>query len=165
MKPCDLCGKPGADMKVSQLDKDGKVTELVVCSECARARGFSEVEKIKMDVAEILADLKSRVAEDDANIKCGRCGLTYAEFRRLGRVGCAECYTAFHEQMVPLVRRIHGAVQHVGRATHTGRKEAQVKMNAQKLREALSKAVEQEDYEKAAQLRDQLRTSDDETGG
>jgi protein arginine kinase activator len=164
MKQCDLCGKADAEMKVSQLDKDGKVTELEVCAGCARKRGFSEVEKLKMNVAEIIQDLKSRVADDDVKLVCPRCSMTYAEFKRAGRLGCAQCYTAFHDQLQPLVRRIHGSAQHVGKTTHTGRKQAQVKMNVQKLRDALSAAIHQEDYEKAAGLRDQLRKAEDETG-
>ena len=89
--------------------------------------------------------------------------MTFAEFKRLGRVGCAECYSAFHDQLQPLVRRIHGSAQHVGRTIHGGRKQAHVKVNVQKLRDALSRAIQQEDYERAAALRDQLAKSGDAT--
>ena len=60
MKPCDLCGKGEANMKVSQLDKDGKVTEMSICAECARQRGLTEVQKLKANNAEIITELKSR---------------------------------------------------------------------------------------------------------
>jgi protein arginine kinase activator len=161
MKECDLCGKGEATMKVSQLDKDGKVTEITVCAECARQRGFTEVAKLKAGVAEIIAELKTRVDEGDSKLICGNCGLSYAEFKQQGRLGCADCYVSFHDQLVPLIRRIHGAVQHVGRTASGGRKQAQVKMNVQKLRDALSGAIQDEDYEKAAALRDQLRRTED----
>jgi protein-arginine kinase activator protein McsA len=62
---------------------------------------------------------------------------------------------------VPLIRRIHDAVQHVGRTASGGRKQAQMKMNIQKLREALSGAIQAEDYEKAAALRDQLKRTEE----
>ncbi len=161
MKECDLCGKGEATMKVSQLDKDGKVTEITVCAECARQRGFTEVEKLKAGVAEIIAELKTRIDEGDSKLVCGNCGLSYAEFKQQGRLGCTECYVSFHDQLVPLIRRIHGAVQHVGRTASGGRKQAQVKMNVQKLRDALSGAIQEEDYEKAAALRDKLRRTED----
>lgn len=161
MKECDLCGKVEATMKVSQLDKDGKVTEISVCAECARQRGFTEVGKLKAGVAEIIAELKTRVDEGDAKLICGNCGLSYAEFKQQGRLGCADCYVSFHDQLLPLIRRIHGAVQHVGRTASGGRKQAQVKMNVKKLRDALSGAIQDEDYEKAAALRDQLRRTED----
>ena len=162
MKLCDLCGKSEATMEVSQLDKDGKVTEISVCAGCARQRGFTEVEKLKAGVAEIIAELKNRVDEGDTKLVCGNCGMSYAEFKRQGRLGCAECYVSFHDELVPLIRRIHGAVQHVGRTASGGRKQAQVKMNVQKIREALTGAIQAEDYEKAAALRDQLKQAETE---
>jgi protein arginine kinase activator len=162
MKMCDLCGKGEATMRVSQLDKNGTVTEISVCAECARERGFTEVEKLKASVGEIIAELKTRIADGDAKKVCSRCGLSYAEFKRQGRLGCAECYSSFHDELLPLIRRIHDAVQHVGRTASGGRKHAQMKMNMQKLREALSGAIQAEDYEKAAALRDQLRRSEEE---
>jgi protein arginine kinase activator len=162
MKLCDLCAKSEATMKVSQLDKDGKVTEISVCVDCARQRGFTEVEKLKAGVAEIIAELKNRVDEGDSKLVCRNCGMSYAEFKRQARLGCADCYVSFHDELLPLIRRIHGAVQHVGRTASGGRKQAQVKMNVQKIREALTGAIQAEDYEKAAALRDQLKRAETE---
>ncbi len=162
MKVCDLCGKGEATMKVSQLDKEGKVTEISVCADCARRRGFTEVEQLKAGVAEVIAELKTRIDEADAKLVCKSCGLTYAEFKRQGRLGCADCYVSFHDQLLPVIRRIHDAVQHVGRTASGGRKHAQAKMNIQRLREALSGAIQAEDYEKAAALRDQLKRAETE---
>jgi protein arginine kinase activator len=148
-------------MKVRQLDKEGKVTDIAVCAECARQRGFTEVEKLKANNAEILTELKTRIDEGDSKLVCQSCGLSYAEFKRQGRLGCAECYSSFHDELLPLIRRIHDAVQHVGRTASGGRKQAQMKMNVQRLREALSGAIQDEDYEKAAALRDQLRRTEE----
>jgi protein arginine kinase activator len=162
MKLCDLCGKNEATMKVRRVDKDKPAEEIAVCAECARQRGFSEVETLKASVAEIIADLKARVDERDSKLVCRSCGMSYAEFKRQARLGCAECYVSFHDELVPLVRRIHGAVQHVGRTASGGRKQAQVKMNVRKLREELTSAIQAEDYEKAAALRDQLKKTEGE---
>ncbi|MBM3313151.1 hypothetical protein FJY70_01000 [candidate division WOR-3 bacterium] len=162
MKPCDLCGKNEGIVKVSRLDQDGKSTEVVLCPECARRSGFSEVAKLKENAAEIVAELKSKVEEHDAQLLCRNCGLSYADFKRQGRLGCAQCYTWFHDELAPLVRRIHGAIQHVGRTASGGRKQAQVKMNLIKLRDDLTGAIQAEDYEKAAALRDQLRKTEAE---
>ncbi len=161
MKACDLCGKGEGTMRVRQLDKDGRATEIMICGECARLRGLGEVEKLKANVAEIITDLKTRIDEGDAKLICQTCGLSYADFKKQGRLGCAECYTSFHDQLLPLIRRIHDAVQHVGRTASGGRKQAQLKMNLQKLRDALSGAIQDEDYEKAAALRDQLKRTEE----
>jgi protein arginine kinase activator len=164
MKQCDVCGKNAATMKVSQVGKDGKAVELAVCSDCAREKGFTDVKKLTVNAAEIIADLRQSVDEADAKLVCPGCGLSYAEFKRQGRLGCGKCYEAFRDQLIPLVRRIHGAVQHVGRTATGGRKQAQVKMTVQKLRDALASAIQDEDYEKAAVVRDQLRRTEDEAG-
>jgi len=162
MKQCDVCGKNAATMKVSQVGKDGKAIEISVCTDCAREKGFTDIEKLTANAAEIIADLKQSVDEADAKLVCPACGFSYAEFKRQGRLGCGKCYEAFHDQIVPLVRRIHGAVQHVGRTATGGRKQAQVKMTVQKLRDALASAIQGEDYEKAAVVRDQLRRAEEE---
>ncbi|MEO0073694.1 MAG: UvrB/UvrC motif-containing protein [candidate division WOR-3 bacterium] len=154
---CDLCGKNVATMVVNQFDKDGNMTEIVVCAECAQRRGLSQVEGVKSAVAKLLEELKTRAETGNLPPACRRCGTTFTEFKRKGRLGCAECYAAFHEELVPILRRLHGAVQHVGKAPTAGRKSAQERLNAQRLREELKKAIASEDYEKAAALRDQLR--------
>lgn len=159
-KQCELCGKNEATVPVQRVDKDGQRTDLSVCAECAARHGFATAEQVKQSAGEVMADLKKGVGAEDSSLACPRCGLTWAEFKRQGRLGCAECYAAFHVQLEPIVRRIHGAVQHVGRTVHGGRKQAQVKMNVQKLREELSKAIKQEDYEQAAGLRDRLREAE-----
>ncbi len=165
MKKCDLCGKNPAAMKVRQMDKDGNRTEIEVCVECARKRGFTEVEKLKFDVAQILAEMKDEVADEDRKLICSRCGLSFAEFKRQGRLGCAGCYDTFREKLEPLVRRIHNAVQHVGKTTNSGRKHAEFSMNVQKLREDLQTAIKAEDYERAARLRDELSQAEKYAGG
>jgi protein arginine kinase activator len=156
-KLCDLCGKNEATMRVSQLDKDGNASEIAVCAECARERGLSQVEVLKVSAASLLEELKGRVEGGDKRAVCSRCGLSFADFKRLGRFGCAGCYSAFREELVPILRRLHGAVQHVGKTTSAGRKYAQEKMEVERLREELRKAIAGEDYERAAALRDQLR--------
>jgi len=163
-RPCDICTKSAGTLRVSHVDKDGRTTELWVCADCARQRGFTAVEELKADVAEVLAELQSRVEDKDSAIVCPECRMTYAEFKRLGRVGCARCYETFHDRLVPLVRRIHGAVQHVGKSTQTGRKRAQERLTLDRLRTNLKQAIEGEDYERAAALRDQLRRAEDATG-
>lgn len=157
-KKCDLCHKNDAVMKVRRVDKNGKASEIEVCAECASARGFTEGEKLKMDAAHVLAEMKSsKVGAEDKQLVCSRCGLTYARFKRSGRLGCAGCYESFKEKIEPLIRRLHNSVQHVGKTPSSGRTEAQRKLSAQRISTELSQAIQQEDYEKAARLRDQLK--------
>ncbi len=88
---------------------------------------------------------------------CPRCGLTYGEFRRVGRLGCGTCYATFEAQLLPLLRRIHGSAEHTGcvpseiSGDHLRRKEIA------RLKSELARAVAAEDYELAAELRDTIR--------
>lgn len=164
MKPCDICGKNDAVMKVRQLAKDGMASEIEVCQSCAQERGLVGAHEIRSGAAAVLSDLREGVEASDEAATCPGCGMTFADFKRKGQLGCAECYAAFRERLLPIVRRLHGAVQHVGKTTSTGRKLAQQKMSLLQLRDALAVAVNSEDYEKAAALRDQLRRAEDETG-
>lgn len=163
-KTCDLCGKREAELKVSQVDKDGQTTEIEVCAECARRRGFSEIESIKHDVVQILAEMRKKVADEDAQLVCAACGMSFADFKRQGRIGCGGCYEAFGEKLVPLIRRIQGAAQHVGRSPRGGRKEAQLTVGVQRLGAELQSAIQAEDYERAARLRDALRKAQQDSG-
>jgi protein arginine kinase activator len=163
MKLCDICGKKEATLVVRQLDKEGKATDLNVCAECAKKRGLTGVEECEPDSGAVIAELKSRLEESDRKVICPRCGMSFAEFKRAGRLGCADCYQAFTEKLKPIIRRLHGAVQHIGKTANQGRKRAQERLEIQRLRAELEKAIKQEDYEKAAALRDRLKRREDET--
>lgn len=154
-RKCDLCGKRVATLRVRQVDKGG-AADIEICAECARERGFTEAGQIKTSVAEILADIKQSVAEGDSAIVCPGCGMSFAEFKRRGRLGCARCYPAFEEKLRPLIRRVQGAVQHVGRTARAGRRRARGQMAVVRLRVELDAAIAAEDYEQAARLRDEL---------
>jgi protein arginine kinase activator len=95
---------------------------------------------------------------------CEHCGITWAEFRQTGLFGCSGDYVVFEKDLTPLLQRAHeGATHHTGkvpgRAGGTGvpRKRA---VDLTKLRKELQRAVELEDYEKAARLRDQIREAE-----
>lgn len=154
-RKCDLCGRREASLRVRQVEKGG-AADLQICAECARDRGFAETGQIKAGVGEILASFKQNVAESDETAVCPECGLSFAEFKRKGRLGCACCYPAFDSQLRPLIRRIQGAVRHVGRAAKTGRRRAREYMAVTRLRSELEAAIAAEDYEQAARLRDEL---------
>lgn len=163
MKCCDICGKNEAALTVRHLDKEGKATELSICEECAKKRGISGVEDLKKSAAELLAELRARIDEKDKKAVCPNCGMSFAEFKGLGRLGCASCYLTFAEQLEPLIRRLHGSVQHIGKSPHQGRKKAQERLQIQRLRGELQAAIKDEDYERAASLRDLLRQAGDDS--
>ena len=89
--------------------------------------------------------------------RCEQCGMTYEEFKKVGRLGCGGCYTAFGEPLERLLKRIHGAIQHVGKGRVPPRPAVFPQEELARLREQLQAAVAAEAYEKAAELRDRIR--------
>lgn len=99
------------------------------------------------------------VQEADA-VRCKKCGMTYGEFRRKNRLGCAECYHSFEQQLTQSFWQLQGTRQH---ANSTAKPKKRAKKHPkltkkEQLALQLEFAVEQEDYKLAAQLRDELRT-------
>ncbi|MDP6685326.1 MAG: UvrB/UvrC motif-containing protein, partial [Candidatus Omnitrophota bacterium] len=100
----------------------------------------------------------------ETKLKCPRCGLTYEDFKKVGRLGCGECYTAFKEVLLPLLKRIHGSTQHYGKAPQNFQKPkpsipapSKSKNGLQELKDKLQKAIQNEEFEEAAKLRDKIR--------
>jgi protein arginine kinase activator len=98
-----------------------------------------------------------------ANVSCPRCGCTFRQFRKTGRLGCAHCYSTFEQEMSTLLRKIHGSNEHVG----ITQEEAIGPLSEEEahlltLRRQLRQAVEREEYERAAELRDAITQLEDE---
>jgi len=154
---CGNCRQRPAEVKVTEVDKHGKSIEIQLCADCARERGILPHQDTKPAIADILRELKGRVQDTDQALVCPNCKLTYAEFKATGRLGCAHCYVAFAERLQPLIKRIHGATRHTGRAPHPGGKSAAQGFEVQRLRRELRAAIDAENYEQAAAVRDLIR--------
>lgn len=154
---------------------DEQMSEMHLCEECARQKS-AQMEQ-QFGLADLLAGLtdmgKAPAAkEGDKALKCTNCELLYEDFRKFGRLGCGECYTSFKEHLAGLLRKIHGSNKHLGKSP-AGEKTAKQElgspvvssvpmtlapMTIEELRKQLHEAIESEDFEKAAQLRDHIRT-------
>ncbi len=88
---------------------------------------------------------------------CPRCGMSYQDFSQTGKIGCAACYATFRQQLEPILRRIHGSSVHRGKIPHRSGGTLELKQNISLLQQQLKACVEQEEYEKAAELRDKIR--------
>jgi protein arginine kinase activator len=166
---CQLCGKRPASIHYTELSGSA-AAEYHICQECAQEKGLFKASTgpVKVSVTEILAGMSGASAAQDAsyaNVVCPACGETYAEFRESGRMGCGECYDAFADLLRPLLRRIHGSTQHAGKKPSDHRPAAPTpKSDLARLREELRRALEREDFERCAEIRDRMRKAGD-TGG
>jgi len=153
---CDICNKHDATMHLTEIVNE-KVTEMHICSSCAKTK--AQELKEQLSIADLAGGL-SGIAEsrkDETTIKCTSCGLTYADFRKKGRLGCAQCYTVFRQQLIPLLKRIHSSVHHAGKFPLRMASRMTLEAKTKELKEKLERAIKLEDYEEAARLRDEMR--------
>ena len=163
-EPDRVCDRPNCEnaacVHLTQV-VDNKMSTQYLCKECAEDKGIDSASPEGTQVADLISQLtEGGVAAEpkDAPEPCGSCGLTFDGFRETGRLGCPHCYAAFESGMRRLLGRIHGATRHVGkvylspdpRATQTDRR-------LDDLRRRLRRAVDSEDFERAAVLRDRIR--------
>jgi len=155
---CDICGKKEATVHLTEIVND-QVSKLNLCEDCAREKGAQMEEHFGL--SELLAgltDMGSTVEPETAiSIKCSNCGMTYQNFRKLGRFGCSECYEAFKKELAPLLKRIHGSDRHVGKVPLKGGNTIKDTRTMQDMKMQLEKAIQTEEFEEAAKLRDKIK--------
>lgn len=172
MSLCDTCGEREAVIHLTQI-VDNTVTTLHLCEVCAAEKGVDTVAQVaKYPLGDFLASLgevAAAGAEGEAEagvpLACPQCGATLRDFRQTGRLGCAACYVTFEAPLRDLLRRVHGNTQHQGKRYRAPGDVAAAERplggaaapGIAALRERLRRAVETEDFEEAARLRDAIR--------
>lgn len=156
---CDSCHERDAIVNLTTIENN-VVRQLHLCEQCAAERGVeTSVATPKHPLGEFLQAVQQQSMPASAEAgKCSFCGQTMKDFRETGRMGCARCYTTFELSMRELLRRVHGAPRHIGRTYRAPREEVFEQAGALgELREKLRRAIEQEQFETAAELRDRIR--------
>ena len=158
---CDLCSKKKATVHLTEI-VDEQMLEMHLCEECAREKSAQMEQQFGLsDLLAGLAEFGKQVKDyGKADLVCPHCGLSYEDFKKFGRLGCSECYTSFEQHLAGLLKRIHGSTHHLGKAPARATASKVVKKKTQSvadLRRQMQKAIEAEDFELAAELRDKLR--------
>lgn len=158
MKKCGRCSKP-AVLHITEI-RDGDVQALHLCESCAKDYLSTSSEAAPTTAHPTSEQAKahslSQMSTEADGLSCPNCGITFKEFRSQGRLGCAHDYIAFREELLPLLENIHGEVQHVGKVPKRAPDASQRQFRLVKLRSRLRAAVEEEQYEEAARLRDEI---------
>ena len=165
---CQICGKNPATVHFTEIH-DGKMSEIHVCERCAAEKGLhAPAAKQKFDIADLIAGMVDSMTTSEeqrvGRVECPRCGLHYSAFKETGRLGCPECYVAFQFQLRPLLRRIHGDTRHKGKVPARDGEGVSRSRQIQRLFDELQRAVEREEFERAAELRDEIRRLEGEDG-
>lgn len=155
---CDICGKNEAMVHLTEIINE-QITKLHLCEECAKEKGAEMEEHFGLsDLLAGLSDLGAGLEpEMTENIKCTNCGLSYQNFRKVGRMGCSECYEAFKKQLGLILKRIHGSDRHIGKVPLKSGKVLDEMNILQDLRQRMEKAIQFEEFEEAARLRDEIK--------
>ncbi len=155
---CELCKKSQATVHLTEIVND-EMAELHLCDTCANEKG-AQVES-NFGLSDLLSGLtdygRNDEEEERSNPVCENCGMSYEEFRKIGRLGCSVCYDTFASSLGSLLKRIHGSPVHLGKAPGRFAKPDKGKSTMGDLRSQLETAIEREDFEQAAVIRDQIR--------
>ena len=172
---CQACHESEAVVHLTQISGESVVT-IHLCSKCAAERGVtSELDHLITPLGSFLAALGPAgglpAVLSGLPDACDGCGATLEDVRASGRLGCEQCWDTFERPLRDLVRRLHGAVQHVGETYHDPADEGDlaapppIAHRRVRLREDLREAIDREEFERAAELRDTLRQMDAQADG
>lgn len=163
---CQSCGLRPATVHVTRIVQ-GHVEQAHLCTQCAQETG--EIEMLTNPGA-LLQSLLANFAghgqalQTETETRCPSCGFRFSEFRETGRLGCPSCYAHFRDELEPMLRRLHGTTEHRGKLPLRRAGTFQRDRSLQLLRRDLQQAVAREEYERAAQLRDEIKKLEAEGG-
>ena len=166
---CVKCQKNPATVHIQQFMLNGVKTELHLCQECTfkldnpemlisfenMFKGFLEQMSSKIFPVGGVGNMMPKTTAP-----CTRCGMTYDEFKAGGKLGCDICYQSFSKEVQALLKNVQGSVRHEGKYPRRLGADILSKRQADDLRAQLKKAIEDENFEEAAKLRDEIRALD-----
>ena len=154
---CDICKKNEAKIHLSEI-VDKKMTNVHLCDSCAKEKGVGEAMGLSLADLDVGLGSANEIKTEEPGIKCPTCGFSQADFKKTGRLGCAVCWETFESGMASLLKAMHKSDRHVGKVPSKAAHTIAIGEQVKELSVELEKAVREERYEEAAQIRDQIRT-------
>ena len=177
---CQNCGEREANVRYTQII-NGVKKEMALCEECSRKIGLENFDfSIPINISSFLGDFLEDSDEffpsyiNSKQLKCPECGMTYDEFTHLGKFGCSKCVETFEDKLDTILQNVQGTCRHNGKKykllgqaipedmISKGKEENEKKEKIEKLKEDLKQAVEEERYEDAAKIRDEIKEKEKE---
>lgn len=157
---CQECKLREATVHFTKIINNYK-TELHLCEECAgKQENLMQIPSFSInDLLQGFMDvgLAQPVYAAPPAVRCKNCGMDFERFKKIGRLGCQECYKYFSKELDPILRRIQGNIQHRGKVPAGAGTGLHRQQQIARLKEELQRAVELEAYERAAELRDKIK--------
>ena len=153
---CDVCKANQATVFLTQI-VDGKMQKVNLCESCSKEKGVTDPTGFAL--ADLLLGLGAaqEIEKGGAVQRCPACGFTQADFKKTGRLGCSVCYDTFSEGLSGLLKAMHKGTTHVGKIPARLMRSLELGARIKQLQRDLDKAVTDENYESAAEIRDQLK--------
>jgi len=153
---CDVCKCNDATVFLTQI-LDGKMQKVNLCEACSKEKGVQDPTGFAL--ADLLLGIGAaeEIEKGAVTTRCPVCGFTQADFKKTGRLGCSTCYMAFGEGLGSLLKAMHKGTEHVGKLPARAQRTLALTDRMKSLTENLRKAVEAENYETAASLRDEIK--------
>lgn len=155
---CDICKQNVATVHLTQM-VEGKTKKVDLCEGCSKDKGIDD--PTGFSLADLLLGLgaaqEMAQAASGSDLKCPSCGFTQADFKKSGRLGCADCYTTFAEGLEGLLKSMHKGTRHAGKVPQSLQHNKDVTEKLNGLQKRLEKAIAEEDFEQAAVLRDEIK--------
>lgn len=155
---CCICKEKEASVHLTQIAGD-KMQKVDLCEECAKSKGVND--PTGFSLADLLLGLGASQeiehATGGADVRCPKCGFSQADFKKAGRLGCADCYRTFAEALDGLLKTMHKGIRHVGKVPESLRQGRDLTDRLKGLQRKLTKAIDAEDFEQAAVLRDEIK--------
>ena len=155
---CSICKEREATVHLTNIAGD-KMQKVDLCEECAKSKGMNDPTAFSLadQLFGLGAALEIEQAGGGTALKCPACGFTQADFKKAGRLGCPECYTTFAEPLEGLLKTMHKGTRHVGKVPESLRQNRDLSDRLKLLQKKLGKAIDREDFEEAAILRDEIK--------
>ena len=157
---CTICKEKPATVHLTQIVGD-KMQKLDLCEDCAKTKGINDPTSFGLADLDLVLGLGASQQLEQAaggvELKCPRCGFTQADFKKSGRLGCPECYVTFAEGLRGLLKTMHKGTRHTGKAPEALRSTRENADRLKMLQTKLAKAIKDENYEQAAQVRDEIK--------
>lgn len=160
---CQNCGNAEATTHIKRI-VNGEATEIHLCYNCAEHLGYANMFSgfgfnISNMLQNFFPEFTRALPAVDNSERCPTCGTSFEEVVRTGMMGCADCYHVFYDKLKPSLSRIHGRASHVGKAgvaQITATESPRLEDNIARLKEELKNAVDTQNFELAAKLRDEI---------
>ncbi len=162
---CCICKEKPATVHLTDIKGD-KMQKVDLCEECAKNKGVNDSTFALADMLLGLgASQEIEQASGGVEIKCPQCGFTQADFKKSGRLGCAECYKTFADGLEGLLKSMHKGTRHAGKVPEGLRQTRDLSDRLNALQQRLAKAIQEENFEQAAALRDEIKQMNTRVAG